>query len=136
MFNKENILDARFANEENNIVAVLYTDENGDKVEVYVEVNETDATYKALVEAGFSAKTIEDNTIEFKKAFMRNMYDKMKEEHQVQHDAVLATLEAERLEKAAELEKLNEIIALKNQEYGLAVAAIKALKEENNITSK
>ena len=128
-----NILDARFANPSEDTIAVLYQDETGNNVEVYVEVNEDDATYKSLVEAGYSKEIIIEKTVEAKKEYMRNVYNVFYEHHLPTHEAVMQEFERVEREKKEDLEKLDELIELRRQQFMISVASIKALKEQNNI---
>ena len=123
-----NILEARFANQANDLIAVLYKDENNENIEMYVEVNENDSTYKSLVQAGYSKEVIIENTVEAKKAHMRKVYDILKEQHRGQHEKVMSDLEKERLEKIDEINKLEEVIELKRQQFLISIAALEAIR--------
>ena len=126
MFEDKTILDARFTNEQQDTIAVVYRDEeSGENVETYVQVNDEDYTYKQLVEAGFSAEVILDRTAEA--------------QHLPQHEKIMAELERDKQEKMAEvreaIQSLTEPLELKRQQFLIAIAAIEALKKVNKIKS-
>ena len=95
MFNKNNIRDVRFSNSDEDVIAVVYEDENGDNVETYVSVNKTDASYKLLVKAGYSAEVVKEKTTEAKRAYMQNVYETLRTQHKPQFDKMLADLKAD-----------------------------------------
>ena len=136
MFNKDNILEARFSNADYDTISVLYTDENGNLIETYVQVNEEDVAYKALVEAGHSKEVIEEKTVEYKKAYMSNVYNTLKERHPGTHKEVITAIENEIEAKKEELASVQEQVEMKREEFLTAIAAIKALNDKHNITSE
>lgn len=133
MFNKDNIIDARFARPSQDLIAVVYTDEAGQNVETYVEVNDDDHAYKSLVELGYSKEVIVDKTAKYKQEYMRNVYNTLRDKHADQHEKVLKHLELEKQVKRDEINALDEILELKRQQFLIATAAIEAIKEINNI---
>ena len=140
MFEDKTILDARFTNEQQDTIAVVYRDEeSGENVETYVQVNDEDYTYKQLVEAGFSAEVILDRTAEAKRIHMKNVYETLKAQHLPQHEKIMAELERDKQEKMAEvreaIQSLTEPLELKRQQFLIAIAAIEALKKVNKIKS-
>lgn len=122
MFTKENIIEVRFANKEQDMIAVLYT-EGDDTVEVYVQADAADATYKQLVKAGYSSESIVESTAEYKKSIMQYVHAKMREEHGDEQERVLAAFEEERSAKEA---LVNELVA----EITDLLEQIEARKEE------
>ena len=138
MFDNTNIVDVRFTNAANDTISVVYRDnDTNENVETYVQVNEDDATYKALVAAGYSQKVMIERTIEAKKAHMRNVYNVFREQHQGEYLQVIDDLEREKQEKLEEvreqISRVSETLNKKRQQFLIAVAAIEALKKDNRI---
>jgi hypothetical protein len=138
MFDNTNIVDVRFTNAANDTISVVYRDnDTNENVETYVQVNEDDATYKALVAAGYSQEVMIERTIEAKKAHMRNVYNVFREQHQGEYLRVIDDLEREKQEKLEEvreqISRVSETLNKKRQQFLIAVAAIEALKKDNRI---
>jgi len=138
MFDNTNIVDVRFTNAANDTISVVYRDnDTNENVETYVQVDEADATYKALVAAGYSQEVMIERTIEAKKAHMRNVYNVFREQHQGEYLRVIDDLEREKQEKLEEvreqISRVSETLNKKRQQFLIAVAAIEALKKDNRI---
>lgn len=138
MFDNTNIVDVRFTNAANDTISVVYRDnDTNENVETYVQVNEADATYKALVAAGYSHEVMIERTIEAKKVHMRNVYNVFREQHEGEYHQVIADLEREKQEKLEEIReqisRVSETLSKKKQQFLIAVAAIEALKKNNRI---
>ncbi len=155
MFNKNNIRDVRFSNSDEDIIAVVYEDENGDNVETYVSVNETDASYKLLVKAGYSTEVVKEKTTEAKRTYMQNVYETLRAQHKPQFDKMLIDLETDyenrlthlnaehkilydnvvqnylkyKEDKERDIARLDNTIKLRKDQFMLSSAALHAIIE-------
>ena len=137
MFNKENIRDARFTNRDEDIIAVLYEDENGDNIETYVQVNKNDSSYKLLVESGYSAKVVKDNTTESKRQYMQNVYETLKAQHKPQFDKMYEETVQNYLrykeDKERDIARLDNTIKLRKDQFMLSSAALHAIIKDKKV---
>ena len=75
MFTKENVITARFINEEHTTIEVLHTIKGDDKARPYIlEYDKDSEDFQALAKAGWDLEAVTDATAEYKRDTSR-IYD-------------------------------------------------------------